>query len=561
MVKIKVNGDSPIEGLTITLSPPDQIRKREVVARFNGDAHTDHFNTSDAADRLRFRKTIVARFGLWDTDETHSAIDSELIASPPVEQREPPVEPFQPFPLDTLPEWIRGFVNAVSRAIGCDPSYVILPLLSALASAIGNSRSLLIKRGWSAPSILWTVAIGESGSQKSPPFRLVMQSVRDIQQRDLESHRETIGKHEQREALYEIDLAKWKKKPVGGPPTKPAAPPTPREIVSDSTVEALAGVLQGNPRGVLLARDELSGWFGSFDKYNSGKGSSDTSHWLSMYNGETLIVDRKTGVPLIIVPHASVSLSGGIQPGIFSKAVKGELRESGLLARLLLAYPPSRPKQWSDDEIGSELISGLETIIDNLRSLQPEESENGDLKPTLVRLSPESRTVFIRFYNEHAQETADLSGDLASIWSKIEEAAARLALVHYLVRWASGEFQHVEAVDSESMQAGVRIGRWFANEAKRVLSMLDEGDDERDQRRLVDWIGKRGSVTVRDVQRGHRKLRTSEDAELALCELVAAGYGRWDPKPPTPKGGPPTRVFELLTASTLTQPPKTPGIR
>jgi hypothetical protein len=62
---------------------------------------------------------------------------------------------FRPFPLHALPAPIRGFVDAGARAIGCDPSYLALPLLTAIAAAIGNTRRLELKRGWSAPAILW----------------------------------------------------------------------------------------------------------------------------------------------------------------------------------------------------------------------------------------------------------------------------------------------------------------------------------------------------------------------------------------------------------------------
>ena len=45
------------------------------------------------------------------------------------------------------------------------------------------------------------------------------------------------------------------------PPSEP--PSAQRFIVGDATVEALIPLLQDNPRGLLLARDELNGWFGS----------------------------------------------------------------------------------------------------------------------------------------------------------------------------------------------------------------------------------------------------------------------------------------------------------
>ena len=67
----------------------------------------------------------------------------------------PPVEPWRPFPVEVLPEPVRSFVSAGAKAIGCDPSYIALTALVALASAIGNSRSIQLKRGWIEPAILW----------------------------------------------------------------------------------------------------------------------------------------------------------------------------------------------------------------------------------------------------------------------------------------------------------------------------------------------------------------------------------------------------------------------
>jgi len=67
---------------------------------------------------------------------------------------------YRPFPVEALPEPVRGFVDAGARAIGCDPSFVALPLLAALASAVGNTRRLRLKRGWLVPPILWTSVVG-----------------------------------------------------------------------------------------------------------------------------------------------------------------------------------------------------------------------------------------------------------------------------------------------------------------------------------------------------------------------------------------------------------------
>ena len=48
----------------------------------------------------------------------------------------PPKQLFAPFPIEALPLTVQGFVNEATASIGCDSSYVILPMLSVLASAV-----------------------------------------------------------------------------------------------------------------------------------------------------------------------------------------------------------------------------------------------------------------------------------------------------------------------------------------------------------------------------------------------------------------------------------------
>jgi hypothetical protein len=155
------------------------------------------------------------------------------------------------------------------------------------------------------------------------------------------------------------------------------------------------------------------------------------------------------------------------------------------------------------------------------------------------------------FYQRHAEELAELSGDLAAVWSKLEETAARLALVHYLARWAGGECIDATTLDVSSMRAGIELARWFGREAKRIYCILDETDDDRALRRLLEFIGRRGgSVTAREVQQGCRWLKEPGAAEAALNELVKHGHGFWELTPPGQRGQP-TRKFQMSTVSTV----------
>lgn len=176
----------------------------------------------------------------------------------------------------------------------------------------------------------------------------------------------------------------------------------------------------------------------------------------------------------------------------------------------------------------------------------------------LVHLSGDAKTAWRAYYNAHAIEQVDLTGDMASAWSKLEEYAARLALVIHFTRWAAGDVHDECRLDLDSMNAGIVLAKWFKHEARRVYAMLDESDAERDQRRLVDWIGhKGGSVTPREVQQGCRWLKEPGAAESALEELVKAGRGAWRDIPTTSKGGRPARAFVLsIPSSVYETPPK-----
>jgi hypothetical protein len=470
---------------------------------------------------------------------------------------------FEPFPTEVLPEPIGSFVTTAARSIGCDPSYIALPLLTLQAAAIGTTRRLQLKRSWSVPPTLWAAIVGDSGTAKTPAFRLVMRIAHVREQKALDRYHEALQNHEVQLAQYEKAYHQWKSnsKSAGDPPPRPQPPEAERCVIGDTTIEALAPLLRANPRGLLLATDELSSWFGSFNRYKSGPGA-DAAHWLGMHSGENITVDRKTGSPrTIIIPRAAVCVCGGIQPGILQRALGSEHRESGLAARLLLAYPPRRPKRWSEADFDPAAEAEIAVLVERLYELQPAVDQRGRSCPVEVRLSPDAKTAWTAYYNSHAEEQTQLAGDLAAAWSKLEEYAARLALVIHYGRWAAGDptLASADTVDAQSMAAGIRLANWFKAEALRVYAMLGESEHDRGQRQLLEWIdGKGRPVTTREVQVGCRWLRAPGAAGRALEDLVRAGHGYWEASTPGRRGQP-TRYFCLHVESDVNGNGRTAG--
>lgn len=473
-----------------------------------------------------------------------------------------PAEPeaYAPFPLDQLPRVLRNFVVAVSQSMRCDPAFVVLPAMAALGAAIGNSRRLMIKRRWYEPPILWTCVVGESGSLKSPAYKEVLRRIRKREQEAQQEYQAAAMEYAREHGAWEQAHKAWKKANDGSdPPEEPVKPICLRFTVSDTTMEALAPILLDNPRGVLLARDELAGWIGSFDRYaKSGKVGADCSNWLSMYSVEPVVIDRKTSEPkTIYIPAPAVCVTGGIQPDILRRALTAEYFENGLAARLLMACPPRRKKTWSEDEIDEQTEREFGQLFDQLWELRPGVDAHGDPEPHLVKLLPEAKAAFIAYYGDHADEQVELDGALSAAWSKLEAAAARIALVLHFVRWAGGEHANMSFVDVDTMTAAIAITKWFKAETRRIYGMLAESEGDRDTRRLIDWISRRGgSATVREIQQSCRWLKEPGKAEDALHRLAQAGLGVWEDRPPTPQGGRPTRVFRLSTLSTSAKPPE-----
>lgn len=103
-----------------------------------------------------------------------------------------------------------------------------------------------------------------------------------------------------------------------------------------------------------------------------------------------------------------------------------------------------------------------------------------------------------------AQDAAE--GEQAAALAKIESYAARLALVHHLVSLAAAQCCALHPVGETSMRAAITLAEWFAGEAARVYTILLESSEDRDRRRLVEWITTRGgTISVRDLQRANSR--------------------------------------------------------
>lgn len=462
-------------------------------------------------------------------------------------------EPWASFPVGELPSPFDRFVEEAAKAIVVDPSFVALPLLAAAAGAVGNAICIELKSSWCEPCCLWTAVIAESGDAKTPAFKAALDPLRQIQRQRHHEYQQRVTQFRKTRDNRKASLkARKRSDSVDNDSHEPRPPLCVRHVVNDTTVEALAPILEQNPRGLLLARDELSGFFRSHNQYKA-KGGADTAIWLSMYAGEDISVDRKT--PQLVhthVPRALVSITGTIQPGVLRRVMHREYHENGFFARFMLAWPVRCVGRWTENTITDATQSEVERVFTRLAKLSLNVDATGDPKPRRMRLSGKAKALFVAYVNETAEARAEAVGDDAAAMSKLVGGAARLALIHHLVGSAArGRKAIKNVIPSASMAAGIAQAKWFSNEVLRVYGLLElDGDDNsRQARELVALINRKGGrITPRDLQQASRRYRSSVDIAIeALQQLANANLGRWERPSPGTSGGHPTQVFVLVT--------------
>ena len=264
---------------------------------------------------------------------------------------------------------------------------------------------------------------------------------------------------------WEVDKRENAKGGLPAPPP-PEKPIMERTLVEDTTVEALAVVLEGTPRGVLAMRDELSGWVRSMDQYKAGGKGADRQFWLSAWSNSYASVDRKGREEPLILPRSFVSVFGAIQPKVLPELGAG--REDGMMDRVLFAYPNSVPSSWSDDEISPVARSEYAHLYKGLRELHMGTDDYGDPDPVGIHFSPDAKELFKGAVDELRAEMyrPGFAARLKGPWSKLEAYLARLCLILAAARAVDkGVAERIEEYD---VLTAVLLVDYFKGMARRV---------------------------------------------------------------------------------------------
>jgi hypothetical protein len=459
------------------------------------------------------------------------AIEAEMLPAPP-------------FDADVLlPGVLKDFVLDEADRMPCSPDFIAATLLVALGSVIGARCAIKPKRrdDWIVTPNLWGGVIAMPSAKKTPSMSTVLRYVDRLEAKEAESLAENMKVFEAELAAFEAHQAavksSMKKAATGkGDDLKMAAAvadlqslespeqPFQRRFKSnDSTVAKLGEMLERNPQGMLVFRDELTALLASWDKEGN---QGDKGFYLEAWNGTGSHSIDRIGRGELFIPNLCLSVFGGIQPELMEKYLAGITQgfgnDGGIQRFQVLVYPDPTPWEWRDRYPVKGAREAVRDVFDRLASFDPVQdgatSADEFVKLPHFSFDNEAQELFIEWATElyRVQIAGEQNPMMQQHLAKFEKLFCSIALILHL---ASGQIGPV--TESSALHAAAWC-EYLAGHARRIYGLLEVSKVS-----AAKMLGRKiaegkltDGFTLRDVRRKQWSgATTTADAEAALMIL------------------------------------------
>jgi len=351
------------------------------------------------------------------------------------------------FPLEVFPKRLQEAIVDVSYCTGFPYDFTAVSVLSACATAIGNSYRINVKSTWNESSSLFIVINASKGVNKSSPPVWALSPINKKEKEIYKQYKEYVKE-------WELDPNEKKKMPV-----------LTKTIISDATPESVVMQLSNNPRGILIYYDELAGFVKKFNRYSNG---DEEQFYLSAWSNKTIIVDRKTQISLR-VDDPVLNIIGTIQPGIFDKYFKDK-EESGFTDRWLICCPEIVEREgWVDDDPKPENNQYYHQLINNLFRLNMKMDDYDNITFNTIKYSKEAYEIIKAWQHANARKINSTNSEVVrGVLSKMETYINRFSLILHLIDHCDrNEAIPPYEVDINSAKKAMKLATFFTENALR----------------------------------------------------------------------------------------------
>jgi len=484
-----------------------------------------------------------------------------------------------PTPLDRgliVPPF-KAFITDTAERLGVPIDAQYAPLMTVAGICLGGGYRLHPRAhdtGWMETPHTWCLLIGGPSTKKSTTLTNVTSLLDEIETTERAEHHATLPKLEaKRQAndvkrkAVEANLTKLVHEEIPDHTKIEAAEVQleaiidercrieahePRLVTTDTTIEQLAIIHSGNPAGILVRSDEISGFLKKMDAFGH---EADRSFYLSAYNPDGHHTIDRVSRPSITISPLTISLLGGIQPEALRPLLSRTIKSGGgdgFLARFQIVV------QVRMEDVGMRIDRApdgrakerVRRILRTLRQRAKRHAEDPASVPyARIHLAPDAQRHMdawsVRIDTDARDPVIAKYPAYQAHLGKTVGAAMRLALL----------FHHIETADAGIDPTSVNLDQarratdtieHFRQHARRLYH-VDQHPHLEKAVRILEKIDD-GTIThqmpTREAKQRLSWIDNMDDLRATLRLLEEHGFVRVT-KVPTGKGSKATEVIEL----------------
>lgn len=421
-----------------------------------------------------------------------------------------------------LPEVWRPWLTDISDRLQCPLDYAAVGALVSAASLIGNRIRIRPKQhdSWMVVPNLWGAIVGPPGVMKTPAVNEGISFFKSIAEREVRIFAEQVKDAEFEKEFNEAKKAELIKEMKKARPENRSdlkmrydalsadEPVEKRLWTADSTIEKLGVILNENQDGILILRDELTGWLKNLDR--SGH-EQDRAFYLEAWNGEGSFTFDRIGRGKTHIQNLTLSVFGTIQPSMLESYIKGSIEgwgNDGLIQRFQILVYPETSKNFKYMDQPPKGRERVRESFDRLYSLTPRELEAKFLTHeagghAFLQFDGEAQEFFQSWLTD--LETLLRSGELQnaaieSHLSKYRSLMPSLALIFHILKRAAHE-SNAHSIELKTAETAAAWCTYLQKHAEKLYqtAILSEFDTAREILRKIDSQELGSKFTARDI--------------------------------------------------------------
>ena len=370
----------------------------------------------------------------------------------------------QKLPTHIFPKPITDFFEEIQKKNGFDPAYLSGAYLAILSTILGTNYKVYINDRWSFFPTIWLTLVGDSGTKKSPsikPITAVLKRINDTKY-----------------AEYLVQ------KTLDEEGDKDKITSSQQSIVQDTSFEALVNAFQSNPVGVLLLIDELRSII-----EDSNLLSKSLTKLLSIFNNESISINRKTNGEYVKIDTPFMSILGGIQTNLFDELLKGGRLDSGFVYRFLFVKDSDVKTNGTLDNIDSTIEKNFE---DYLLKLIDSNTTNSDT-PIRIELCCDAKNRFIEWRETNYDKMVNTHNDTEKGYlSKMEEYVVKFAfIIEASDSISTGE--SLTHITKDSVERAIELSNYFIT---NFTNLINSTNNKKAKEKANEGIRKKCVIKV-----------------------------------------------------------------